>query len=118
MQTHSTGRPCGPGAMITLLVQSAEGRGRPVTRRASTPTIKISPAIANQKIFTASSEGPEEGHEVRLLGRGQLGAQGQVEELHRVVEGQEPAVVQIGRRVLDAAKRERLDRPVAERPPA
>ena len=57
-------------------------------------------------------EGPHERHQVLLFLGGQLEPQHQVEELDRVLEGQQAAVVQVGRRVLDAAQREGLDRAV------
>src|SRR5689334_4343097 len=53
-QTHSTGSPCGPCSMITLLVQSAPARGRPVTRRASSSVSTSSPAITHQNTFIDS----------------------------------------------------------------
>ena len=43
-----------------------------------------------------------------LLGQFQL--EHQVEEFHRVVQRRQAPVVQVGRRVLDASKRKRLDR--------
>src|ERR687891_2395708 len=46
-------------------------------------------------------ESPQEGDEVLFLVRRQPRAQDQVEELHRVVEGQQTPVVQVGRRVFD-----------------
>jgi hypothetical protein len=44
-----------------------------------------------------------------------LGPEHEIEELDRIVERQQAPVMQIGRRVLDAAQRERLDRTVAAR---
>ena len=56
---------------------------------------------------------PQERDEVGLLLLGQLQLQDEVEELDGVLQGQAAAVVQVRRAVLDAAQRERLDRPVA-----
>jgi len=44
-----------------------------------------------------SLEGAEERDEVLLLRLGQLDAEDQVEELHGVLQGQEPSVMQVGR---------------------
>src|SRR6266446_9395808 len=44
----------------------------------------------------------------------QLQAEDQVEELNGVGERQQTSVVQVGRRVLDAAQSERLDRPIGQ----
>src|SRR5216683_6741480 len=57
-------------------------------------------------------KGSEECDEVLLLGPGQLRAKDQVEELDCVVQRQQTTVMHVRRRVLDAAQRERLDRPV------
>jgi hypothetical protein len=48
-------------------------------------------------------------HQVLLLLRGQLGAEHEVEELDRVLQREQAPVVQIRRRVLDAAQREGLE---------
>jgi len=48
-----------------------------------------------------------------LVGR-QVDAEHQVEELDRVVEGEQPAVVVVGRRVLDPAQHEGLDGAVGD----
>src|SRR5216684_2200248 len=62
---------------------------------------------------TAPLQRPHECHQVLFLRVGQLRLQHQIEELDGVVERQKAPVVQVGRRVLDAAQRERLDRAVA-----
>src|SRR5438876_3194925 len=59
-----------------------------------------------------ASEGAQERYQVLLLGLRQLHAEDEIEELHGVVEGQEPAVVQVRGRVLDPAQGEGLDRPI------
>src|SRR5947207_5174430 len=61
------------------------------------------------------SESAQEGHQVLLLRRGQLVGEDEVEELDRILEREEPTIVEIGRRVLDPAQREGLDRPVGAR---
>ena len=63
----------------------------------------------------SGSELLHEGDEVALLVGRELDADHEVEELDRVLEREQPAVVQVRRRVLDAAQRERLDRPVGAR---
>src|SRR3984893_7365046 len=50
--------------------------------------------------------------QVLFFRRRQVGAEDQVEKLDRIVQRQEPPVVQVGWRVLDAAQGKRLDRPV------
>ena len=45
----------------------------------------------------------------------QLRSENEVEELHRVGEGWQPAVMKIGRRVLDPAQGKGFDRPVGQR---
>src|SRR3981189_1054465 len=62
------------------------------------------------------SERAQEGHQILLLRRGQLVGEDEVEELDRVLEREEPTIVEIWRRVLDAAQREGLDRPVRRCP--
>lgn len=54
------------------------------------------------------------GDEIILLVLGELDAEHQVEELHRIGQRYQTAVMQIGWRVLDAAQRERLDRSVRQ----
>src|SRR2546427_10064383 len=54
---------------------------------------------------TFPSKRAQKRHEVLLLLRRQLDAEDEVEELHRVVEAQEPAVVQVRRGVPRAAGR-------------
>src|SRR5512144_1560936 len=65
---------------------------------------------------TARAVCPSQHAEVRddivLLGGGELGAEDHVEELDRIFEREQPAIVQVGRRVLDAAERERLEDPL------
>ena len=58
-------------------------------------------------------EGAQEGDEVGLLLAAQAQLEDQAEELDRVLQGGQPAVVQVRRAVLDAAQPEGLDRPVA-----
>src|SRR5258707_197106 len=57
-------------------------------------------------------KGSEECDEVLLLVACQLRTHDQVEEFDRVLQRQQTAVMHVRRRVLDAAQRERLDRPV------
>src|SRR2546425_13072593 len=59
--------------------------------------------------LTLYLERAQEGQEVLLLLLGQASAHDEVEELDRVVEGQQPPVVQVGRRVLDPPQGKRLD---------
>src|SRR5947207_15980613 len=61
------------------------------------------------------SESAQEGHQILLLRRGQLVGEDEVEELDRILEREEPTIVEIGRRVLNPAQREGLDRPVGAR---
>src|SRR5689334_18619825 len=56
-----------------------------------------------------ASQGPQEGDEITLLGLAQLEVEEEVEELDAVLEGGQPAVVEVRRRVLDAPQREGLD---------
>jgi hypothetical protein len=67
--------------------------------------------LADERLF-AGSQRAQEGDQILLLRRGQLVGEDEVEELDRVLERQQAAVVQIGRRVLHAAQREGLDRAV------
>src|SRR2546428_13093309 len=62
-----------------------------------------------------ASELSQEGDQVALLLSCELDAGDQVEELDGVVERQQPPVVQVGRRILDAPERERLDGTVGAR---
>ena len=59
-----------------------------------------------------SLQAPHEGDEVGFLFCVQLRAEHEVEELDGVFERQQAVVVQVRRRVFDAAQRERLDRAV------
>src|ERR1700720_429173 len=59
------------------------------------------------------SERAKELNQIPLLLAGQLGAEHQIEELDRIIERQQAPVMQIGRRILDAAQREGLDGSVA-----
>src|SRR5713101_9226374 len=61
------------------------------------------------------SELPQEGDQVALLLSAELDSGDEVEELDGVVERQQPPVVQVGRRILDAPERERLDGTVGAR---
>src|SRR5947209_868165 len=54
------------------------------------------------------SQLPQEGHEVRLLLLAELQPLHEVEELHRVLQRQAAAVVEVRRAVLDAPQREGL----------
>src|SRR5262245_39970728 len=56
----------------------------------------------------------QERYEVFLLRSRQPGAEDEVEELDGVFQSQQPAVVEIGRRILHAAEGERLDWAVAD----
>jgi hypothetical protein len=55
------------------------------------------------------SEGTKEGDEIALLLAGQFRAEHQIEELNRIIKRQQPSVVEIRRRILDATERESLD---------
>ena len=83
------------------------------------PSCECSP-LAPQEGHTARRasrlrlQAPQIRHQVALLLVRQLQRQHQVEELDRVLQRQQPAVVMVRRRILDAAERERLDRPVLD----
>src|SRR5690606_24177545 len=55
-------------------------------------------------------QGPQKFDEVRFLLGLELRTENQIEELDGVFKRQQAAVMKVGRRVLDAAERERLDR--------
>ena len=55
----------------------------------------------------------QERDDVLFLLRNELQSEHQVEEFHRVVQREQPIVVQVRRRVLDAAQREGFDRTVS-----
>lgn len=59
-----------------------------------------------------SLEAQQEGDQVILLLVRELQLEHEVEELDGIVERGQASVVQVGRRVLDAAQRERLDGPL------
>src|SRR5262249_45647550 len=61
------------------------------------------------------SQRAQEHHQVLLLRRGEFSREDEVEELDRVLERAKSAVMQIRRRVLDAAQRKGLDRAVGAR---
>src|SRR4029450_5977678 len=63
-------------------------------------------------------QSPQEGDQVTFLWLRQFQLQDQIEEFDRSAQRGQPAVVQVGRRVLDAAQRERLDRTIRGRRPA
>src|SRR5207302_729321 len=89
------------------------------TRERQRPESALTPvADASGSPKPIASEAQHERDEVLLLLVIQLQFQNQIEELHRVFEGQQAAVVQVRRRVLDAAQRERLDRAVRRGRPA
>src|ERR1700746_2437442 len=75
-------------------------------------TIRGQAQILLQQASVSILKGSEECNEVLLLVAGQLRAEDQVEELNRVVEREQTAVMHVRRRVLDAAQREGLDRPI------
>src|SRR5882672_2415829 len=60
------------------------------------------------------SKGAKERDQIALLLAGQFRAEHQIEELNRVIKRQQAPVVQVGRRILDAAQREGLDGSVAD----
>src|SRR6202158_5182660 len=60
------------------------------------------------------SKGAKEREQIALLLAGQFRAEHQIEELDRIVERQQAPVVQVGRRILDAAQWERLDGTVTD----
>src|SRR5271155_1960221 len=68
---------------------------------------------ASTSAFGFSSKRPQELHQILFLRRRQIRAQDEVEEFDRVLQSQEPAVMQIRRRILHAAQREGLDRTVS-----
>ena len=51
-------------------------------------------------------------HEVLFFLRRQFGFENEIEEFDRILQGQEPPVVQVWRRVLYAAQGKRLDWPI------
>src|SRR5919108_455764 len=57
-----------------------------------------------------------EGDQGGLLPRRQLYAQDEVEELHRVLQREQPPVVQVRRGILDTPQGEGLDRPLGMNP--
>ena len=59
------------------------------------------------------SEGAKERDQIALLLAGQFRSEHQIEELNRIIECQQAPIVQIGRRIFDAAQREGLDGSVA-----
>src|SRR5205807_3761250 len=59
-------------------------------------------------------ESAKERNEIALLLAVQLRAEHQIEKLNGIVEGQQAAVVHIGRRILDASERKCLDRSVTD----
>jgi len=59
------------------------------------------------------SQTSKECHQIRLLFFRQLHAEHQVEELNRIFQRQQPTIVHVRRRVLDAPQSEGLDRAVA-----
>src|SRR4029453_6202879 len=63
-------------------------------------------------------ERAQERHEIDLLLVRELHREHEIEELDRVLEREQPVVVQVGRRVLDAAQRECLDRAIRRAEPA
>ena len=52
---------------------------------------------------------PHECRKVRLFLTGESEAHDHVEELHRILQGQQPPIMEVGRRIFDAAEREGLD---------
>ena len=54
----------------------------------------------------------QERDEIRFFLTRQLDAEYKIEELDRIVESQQAAVVQVRRRILDAPQRKGLDRPI------
>src|SRR3954449_476366 len=68
-----------------------------------------------QKLVRRTSlEGQHVGNQRLFLLLGQFRSQYQVEELDRVGERNKASVMQVGRRILDAAQREGLDWPVGQ----
>jgi hypothetical protein len=61
---------------------------------------------------SSGSQRAQEVDEVLLFARRQLRAEYEIEEFNRIVEGQQAPVVQLRRRILDAAKRKGFDGPV------
>src|SRR5439155_25584056 len=57
-----------------------------------------------------------EGDQGGLLPRRQLYAQDEVEELHRILQREQPPIVQVRRRILDTPQGEGLDRPLGMNP--
>ena len=96
------------------------------TKSAAWSRSSASPPIRSSRRVTATGPGlakkwsrlqpllqaPQKRHQILLLLARQLELQHEVEELHRVVQRQQPVVVQVGRRILDAAEREGFDRAV------
>src|SRR5450631_149684 len=81
----------------------------------ATGAMKSPPDVYVRRAETRGSQRPHERHQVLLLLRIQLQFQDEVEELHRVLQRQQAVVVQVRRRVLDAAEREGLYRTVGRR---
>src|SRR5450631_3647872 len=81
----------------------------------ATGAMKSPPDVYVRRAETRGSQRPHERHQVLLLLRIQLQFQNEIEELHRVLQRQQAVVVQVRRRVLDAAKRKGLDGAVGRR---
>src|SRR5688572_2114394 len=79
---------------------------RPTTSRGRASPSASRPPSTERACERRELQGLEEGHEVLLLRLGQLRLQDQVEERDRVVEREQAPVVQVGRRLLDAAQGE------------
>src|SRR5207253_8803754 len=119
MESGAVSRPGLLGSWATTAI-SARWASRSLStlpRFAPEPLLRSTP-IARERQVLAHDHGvdgslgvadpahlqrPQESHEIRFLLGCQLKSQNQVEELHRVVDAQEPAVVKVGRSVLDAS---------------
>src|SRR5437773_349076 len=113
--------PMAPPFLVRFqLSQPPAARSEATTRTATAadppPSLMASswaPGTLTPEPWGAALQGFQERHQILLLLCRQVRLQDQVEELHGVVEREEPAVVEIGRRLLDPAQREGLDGTVA-----
>src|SRR5687767_3044597 len=69
----------------------------------------------NTDLFKQSLKLSQKRYEVCLLFLCKLKFENQVEKFHRILQGEQPVIVEIGWRVLDAAQREGFDGAISTR---
>src|SRR3984893_82248 len=108
----------GTGCWSAISAAAGSGSASAVKRTGSASAAAARAAIIAQKTGApapqADLEGTQERHQILFLRGRQLGAEDQVEELNRVLQGQQTLGVQVGRIVLGAAQRKGFDRPVPD----